>query len=223
MIDVIVLSRDRPDYFANCLASLADQGVDFHGVLVDNGTTDHSAGLAHKAGWDVLDFGRNTSFAEGNNLAIAHTEGERVVLINDDAELHTGCLKSLLGHDEAVVGCLSMTRVGTVNFAGGTLVRGMPWHEGRGTAPEMWYCRACDWVTFSCVCLSRDAVEDVGPLDEGYWYSYEDADWCLRARDKGYRPFVCADAVITHDEFGSRSRADDAANRQRFMSKWASQ
>ncbi len=61
----------------------------------------------------------------------------------------------------------------------------------------------CD-VTFFCVFIRRDVLEDVGLLDETFFPGgFEDDDYCLRLREKGYRIALARDVYIHH--FGSAS------------------
>jgi hypothetical protein len=55
--------------------------------------------------------------------------------------------------------------------------------------------------------VRREALEGVGPLDEGYFLHCEDLDWCMRFRGKGYQILFVPDVRITHDKgYCSRDR-----------------
>jgi hypothetical protein len=55
--------------------------------------------------------------------------------------------------------------------------------------------------------VKREAMEDVGPWDEGYFLHCEDLDWCMRFRKKGWKILFAPDAkVIHHGGACSRSR-----------------
>jgi GT2 family glycosyltransferase len=43
-----------------------------------------------------------------------------------------------------------------------------------------------------------DAFDRVGALDEGYFHSFEDTDWCFRARRAGLEVAVVLGAVARH-------------------------
>lgn len=222
-MDVIVLSKDRPDLFCACLAHLQAQEVDYHGFLVDNGNDGVTGDMARRHGWTVLEPGRNTGFSEGNNLAIREGSSERVLLLNNDAYVQPGSLRALLGHDEGIVAPVVVNPDGTTNYAGGIFTgAGSPRHRGRGTASDAWDCRETEWATFACVLIRRDLLEQVGPMDEGYWYGYEDVDYSLRATDAGWRIAVCGDARVIHYECSTRDGADMAENRDRFFARWGS-
>lgn len=220
-LDVIVLSRDRPDLFAACLDSVERQGVSYHGILIDNGSDGISAGYAHLHGWTVVNLGRNTGFSEGNNIGISKGAAPRVLLLNNDAVLHDDALPALLDHDGGIVSSLNLNVDGTVNHAGGIFTSaGSPRHEGRGDQPEKWACHPAKWATFACALIQRRLLDDVGPMDEGYWYAYEDVDYCLQARRHGWTIEVCADALVTHPELSTRDPRDSNPGRLRFEQKW---
>jgi GT2 family glycosyltransferase len=46
--------------------------------------------------------------------------------------------------------------------------------------------------------LSRAALERVGPFDEDYFFSFEDADWCVRACYAGFGLAVVKGARARH-------------------------
>lgn len=50
----------------------------------------------------------------------------------------------------------------------------------------------------SCMLVKREAVEDVGAWDEGYFLHCEDLDWCMRFHLKGWKVLFVPDAPVTH-------------------------
>ena len=44
-----------------------------------------------------------------------------------------------------------------------------------------------DWISFACVLIRREVVEQIGPMDEGFFMYFEDVDYCLRARSAGWQ------------------------------------
>ncbi len=57
-----------------------------------------------------------------------------------------------------------------------------------------------DYVTGACFMMRRQALEEVGPLDEQFFMYFEETDWCWRAREAGYEVWYCADARVAHLE-----------------------
>jgi GT2 family glycosyltransferase len=72
-----------------------------------------------------------------------------------------------------------------------------------------------DWVSFAAVMIRRETIERVGPLDEGFFMYFEDADYCRRARRAGWRVRFCPDARVVHLRGGSsRVKSLSAARRR---------
>lgn len=53
-------------------------------------------------------------------------------------------------------------------------------------------------ISGACMLVSRQAMTEVGPWDEGYFLHCEDLDWCMRFREKGYRIVFVPEARILH-------------------------
>jgi GT2 family glycosyltransferase len=67
--------------------------------------------------------------------------------------------------------------------------------------------RDVDWVSGACLVAPASRFTTIGQLDEGYFMYWEDADWCRRAHDRGYRVEYEPTLVVTHRQGASaRSR-----------------
>ena len=53
-------------------------------------------------------------------------------------------------------------------------------------------------ISGSCMLVKREALLDVGLLDEGYFLHCEDLDWCMRFREKGWKIIFVPDARVIH-------------------------
>jgi GT2 family glycosyltransferase len=60
-----------------------------------------------------------------------------------------------------------------------------------------------DKVIGASMLISVDALRDVGLLDERYFLYWEDMDYCLRTRAKGYGVAICYDAKVRHARHGT--------------------
>ena len=63
-----------------------------------------------------------------------------------------------------------------------------------------------DWLSGACLLVRRTAWEQVGLLDERFFLFWEDADWCLRFRQAGWRVCYVPSASGTHVIGVSRAR-----------------
>jgi GT2 family glycosyltransferase len=55
-----------------------------------------------------------------------------------------------------------------------------------------------DWVSGACMVIRRKAIKDVGLLDERFFMYWEDADWCRRMWEKGWKVVYFPQAAIYH-------------------------
>jgi len=145
--------------------------------------------------------------------------------VNDDAQLDSRCVESLVQHaqtGETLIGCLIYNSNGTVNHSGVSFTNGWPNHMDRGQNPYVIKgCRVVPAVTFATVMIKRDLWEELGGLDDRYFFGFEDTDFCMRAWEVGEAPMVCESAKVTHDEFGTRGTENDQKNGMLFFTRWS--
>ena len=204
----IVLNWNRPEETAACCRSLAAQT---HGDLrvwvVDNGSTANTAEDLKKAcpRATVVRLEDNLGFAGGVNAGIraaqAAEEFEYAWLVNNDAICEPEALQRMLAVADsdpriAAVGCAMLE-----GGAGGKPHRV---EAGKKLRPPLYIPRVAktpgeiDYVCGASLLMRRDALDDVGLLDEGYFFFFEDADWCFRARAKRWRLGVAEGTPVRH-------------------------
>jgi GT2 family glycosyltransferase len=176
----------------------------------------------------------NRGFAAANNMGLALATGDRFVLLNNDTIVPSGWLTRLIGHlDAPQVGAVGpvTNRIGneaqidTSYSTYGELER-FAREYSHGHAGM---CFEIPMLAMFCFAIRRETHELVGPLDEQYHIGmFEDDDYAVRLRSKGYR-LVCAEDVFVH-HFGGASFGNLLpsvqfhellkANRERFQRKW---
>jgi glycosyltransferase involved in cell wall biosynthesis len=71
--------------------------------------------------------------------------------------------------------------------------------------------------------ITRETLDDLGELDEGYEMAFEDVDYCLRAWERGHRVLYTPAAVLTHDESKTRGTTQgprELRSQARFWARW---
>jgi GT2 family glycosyltransferase len=161
-------------------------------------------------GSERLALPENRGFAGGMNAGVqrAAEQGcDRFLLLNNDAVLEPGCLERLAGALDdaslAAVGPLILRAAdGRVESRGidvdARLGRVRLLGHGSEPPPEAAVTEA-PALSGAVMMISRLAFERVGALDEDYFLSFEDVDWCLRARRAGFRLAVRLDARARHE------------------------
>jgi hypothetical protein len=216
----IVLNWNGLADTAACLESLrhvvVPDGVTWTRLVVDNGSTDGSLAALPERFPEAryLGTGRNLRWAGGNNagLTLAMEEGaDGVLLLNNDTTLEPACLARLLEAVAArpaggVFGPTILSLDGaSVWSAGGDVWPALGWsaHRGlrrpwRGPAPDAPLAEPCGYVTGAALYVTRSCLDAVGLLDTDFYFYGEDADYCLRARAKGFACLYVPRAVLRH-------------------------
>lgn len=76
-----------------------------------------------------------------------------------------------------------------------------------------------DWVSGVCLLARREAINEVGFLDENFFMYSEDVDWCLRMKQKGWKIYFLPESKIIHyiKQSSHKGKFDDLSP-QRFKS-----
>ncbi|MHC4947623.1 MAG: glycosyltransferase family 2 protein [Planctomycetota bacterium] len=215
-LGVVIVNYRQPQRTIECLHSLGPElapRADGRVVVVDNASGDDSADRIgawierHGAAWATLVRSDvNGGFSAGNNLGMAHVDAEHYLLLNNDTLVRPGAVDRLVATLEADPGTgLVGPRLTAVDgtpqvscFRDRTPLTELVWAAGTGpvsrlfprsvvampTADEP---AAPDWLSFACVLVRRAVLDQVGPLDDGYFMYFEDIDFCRRAREAGWR------------------------------------
>ncbi|HLX09105.1 MAG TPA: glycosyltransferase family 2 protein [Thermoanaerobaculia bacterium] len=183
-------------------------------IVVDNGSSDGSVARLRRERprLEVIESGGNLGFAGGNEVGIRHALADAavawVLLLNTDVEVDPGFLEPLLA-------ACADPRVGAAGpkifyfdppdrlwAAGGRLrIRETVTEEfGRGQPDGPRFNRPAEvtYLTTCCLLIPRDALERVGALDPAYFINVDDADWCRRALDAGYRLRYVPESRVWH-------------------------
>lgn len=212
-VSVIIPVWNGQEYLPSCLEALLAQGYpDLEIIAVDNASTDGSADLVAEQYPQVrlIRNWSNLGFAGGCNIGLRAAQGEVLVLLNQDTRVLPGWLQALVEAlhrpEVGIVGCKILYPDGqTIQHAGGWIEwpLGLAHHYGQGERDEgQWDIpREVEYVTGAAMAFRRELLERVGLLDEGFWPGYfEDADFCLQAREAGYEVWYVPDAVLIHAE-----------------------
>lgn len=231
-VSVIVVTWNAREHVDACLSAVfgsGGAGVDLELLVVDNDSSDGTAEHVEATfpGATVLRSGRNGGMAAGNNLGMQHATGRAFLLLNSDAYLHDGALRTMLdrldAEPQAAVAAVAPA-LQNVDGSPQRSVRGFPsvWRY----ATELLYLRklapssrafnafygggidtsqptTIEWATGACLLVPRAAVDAVGLMDEAYFMYGEEVDWLARMRNVGRRVLWEPRAVATHVGGGS--------------------
>jgi GT2 family glycosyltransferase len=237
-LSVILVLHNQAALTLDCLRSLAaGASAELETIIVDNNSTDSTAALLDRLeGVRILRNAENRGYAAAVNQGAAAARGELLLLLNNDAVLLPGTVAAAVGAvDEAAdigaVGGRVVLADGTLQEAGSIVWRdGSCLGYGRGDDPnsgEYRFRREVDYCSGVFLLIRRAAFDAVGGFDESFFPAYfEDVDFCVRLRERGYRILYEPEAELRHWEFASSTDRDRALNLQleaspRFLAKHA--
>lgn len=241
-ISIIVLCYNQLDYTRECVESILNYTAypNYELILVDNHSTDDTAeyltSVAKTSDRIKLVLNQtNRGFAGGNNDGIAVSDGEYVVLLNNDTVITKGWLTGLLKH---FVEDGSVALVGPVTNSIGnegkilvdySNISDMPAFAHKYTTSHMGeeYPHHGILAMF-CLMFSKEYYKKAGPLDEKYGIGmFEDDDYSTAALKMGYRIVMAEDVFIHHYGTVSFKKLENEeylkifnANRKYFEKKW---
>ena len=238
---VVVVTYNALPWIEKSIESVQDEEV----VVVDNGSTDGTVDVVRELFPQARLIEReNLGLASGWNAGLAVATGRYFMLLNADAWLTDGSLARLVefadAHPEAaVVGPKLLNTDGTLQRS----VRGFPtlWRLAteyfflRKLAPgsqllNAFYAggfehdevREVEVVMGACMLVRRDAVEQVGPLDESFFLFSEETDWCYRFKQAGWKVLFFPGAECVHvggASHGGRMFRENVRGHLRFLAK----
>jgi GT2 family glycosyltransferase len=241
-VSAIVPFRDGAAFLRTCTDSVtATTGdVDLQFVLVDNSSVEPETlslldRLDARDDVTVLRDDRSFNWAALNNAAVDAAQGDVLLFLNNDIEArHRGWMGILaaqaLRPDVAAVGARLLYPGGRVQHSGVVIGIGAAGHTLVGLpADQPGYMglavltRDCSAVTGACMASRRTLFEELGGFDEELGIDTNDIDFCLRARQQGYRVLYEPMAELTHYESPSRGKAGSVPDIRRFMLRWDEQ
>jgi GT2 family glycosyltransferase len=202
--------------------------------IVDNGSTDgtfSSLQTLYPDAWLWYNQ-ENVGFARGVNIALKHLLKEKkydyILLLNADVELQGRALENMLAfleqHGEATgVGpALILPDYSYQAGAGGylpslwtaaayffglsrifpRLIKGL-FLEQKAFGKEKEAFKV-DWISGACLLVRSKAFDEAGLLDESFFFSGEDIEWCWRLKKKGMKLFYLPEVKVIHHHGATR-------------------
>jgi len=166
----------------------------------------------------------NVGFAKACNMGISFTdENDDLLFLNPDCVMKPDALDKMLtclrsNPQTAMVGPLLLNNDGTEQ-AGGRRSTPTPWRSfvrifGLSKLSERYPKLFSDFllhqqplpediveveaISGSCMLVRREAIKDIGLLDEGYFMHCEDLDWCMRFRREKWKIMFVPSARVLH-------------------------
>ncbi|HKP89456.1 MAG TPA: glycosyltransferase family 2 protein, partial [Thermoleophilaceae bacterium] len=240
-LSAIVVNYRRPEMTCACLAALREAlavlGEPTEVVVVDNGSGDGSGDAIRAAAPDalVVELPENVGFPTGASEGIRRSRGEWVMLVNNDVIVEPDAVSAMLaaaGDRDDVGSVAAQMRfaddAGTINSAGIGVDRlGIAFDRLLGAPPSASETEPVE-VFGACggaALHRRRMLDDVGGMDESYFFALDDADLSWRAQMRGWRCVYAPGAIVHHHHGATTAHGSDlkyfhvGLNRVRTLAK----
>ncbi len=243
-LSVVIVNWNTRQMVLDCIGSIYQTAGEsrVQVILVDNASEDGSVEAVRQRFPSVVivENRENLGFARGNNVGIALAEGRYVCLVNSDVVILDDCLQILTTYmdahpDVGIIGPKLLWKDRTVQwscrkfpslwntfcpavgltqlFGGVSFLSGE--HMGYFRHDSI---RAVDVLVGAFLMVRREALEQVGSMDESFFMYSEEVDWCRRFRDAGWKIFFHPEARVIHYGGGSSSKAPTRFYREYCLS-----
>ncbi len=238
LVSIVIPTRDRLSLLKACVDSVLEttRYGNYEIVIADNQSVEPET-LAYFHSLDgrrvrVVSFDAPFNYSAINNFAVAKSKGSVICLLNNDITVITPeWLEEMVGHalrpGIGAVGAMLYYPNDTIQHAGVIVgAHGIAAHAysgyGRGHPGHMSRARltqSLTAVTAACLVVTREAFESVQGFDPALQVAFNDVDFCLRLREKGYRNVWTPFAELYHHESASRGYEDSPEKVARFNSE----
>lgn len=164
------------------------------------------------------------------NEALRRATGDYVYLVDSDLILTQGWqagLRATLDSDASVGmagAVLLYPQTGGIQHCGVTFTESLGRHLMLNALPSTLPSEPfpVQLVVFALFAMTRQVLEDTGPLDEDFFNGYEDFDFQMRARTRGHQTLMDPGTVVYHWERsnGIHRASNRKSNLGRFWKRW---
>lgn len=154
--------------------------------------------------------GKNLGFAGGNNLGLKYASGEYILLLNNDTVVDKNFLEPLvrLMETDHKIGIVSpkiyfYDEPNKLQYAGTSAIneittRGKKFGYGSIDSGQFNTIKETGFSNGACMLVRQSLINRVGFLRTEYFLYYEETDFCLRAKENGYKVFFNPESKIYH-------------------------
>jgi GT2 family glycosyltransferase len=223
-VSVIIVSWNTQDILCDCINSIYQQtnNEQFEVIVVDNASSDGSVDMVQSEFRQVkiIKNNENRGFAAANNQGITVAQGRYVLLLNSDTVVLNGVIDKVVAFADSspkagIIGCRVLDKekisqpscflfpsVLNLFLATTYLYKLCPKSKFFGREHMTWWnrddVREVDVVTGCFMLVRREAIEQVGLLDERFFMYAEETDWCYRFKQAGWQIMFTPNAEIIH-------------------------
>jgi len=245
-ISIVIVNWNTGKLLLDCLDSIYKtvKNITMEVWVVDNASTDDSVESVRRLYPDVkiIQNSQNLGFAAANNRAFKQMHGRYALLLNTDTLLTEGAVEGIYefmeDRPDAGMACGQLLNPdeskqnSIANFPGvlsllcnETILRILLPGKFPSKRRTFKHPIEVDSCIGACLLVRKKTMDQVGLLDEKYFFFFEETDWAYRMKQAGWKVYFVPTARIFHFQGQSvghniRSRILFYGSRYIYFRKW---
>jgi GT2 family glycosyltransferase len=238
-VSIIIPNRDEVPTLKKCINSILKKSTysNYEIIIVENNskqekTFKYYEEISNNSKIKVLTWEKEFNYSAINNFGVKEAEGEFILLLNNDIEIISRrWIEEMLMHAQrkqvGFVGAKLYYTDETIQHAGVILgIGSVAGHSHKyfhrdemGNVGRLKITQNLSAVTAACLMARKEVYDEVGGLDETFKVAFNDVDFCMKIRAKGYLCIFTPYAEMYHYESKSRGAEDTPEKIKRFNSE----
>ena len=225
-VSVVIVNYNAGPLIIECVSKALDQAQEV--IVVDNASTDSSVNdlmhcFSRNGRFSMICLEKNSGFAAGSNTGMNAATQPYILFLNPDCILGSDSLRIMVEAIESesgtgMVGGYLINPDGSEQ-GGGRRAMPTPWrafvrafglYHLKKYWPQLFFDFHLDKqplptspieveaISGALMLVRREATDDAGLWDEGYFLHCEDLDWCMRFKQRNWKIVFVPDAPVTH-------------------------
>lgn len=239
LVSILIPNKDHVEDLKRCLDSIREKTTysNWEVIVIENNSVEcqtfaYYDEIINDKRIRVVHWEGKFNYSAINNFGADYVNGEYLLLLNNDTEIITpDWIEQMLmfaqRKDVGAVGCMLYYPDNTVQHAGVILgIGGVAGHAHKyfrrgdyGYMSRLTITQNFSAVTAACIMIRRDVWDEVSGMDEKFEVAFNDVDFCMRIRAKGYLIVWTPYAELYHYESKSRGYEDTPEKQRRFSNE----
>ena len=237
-VSILIPNKDHLGDLKKCINSILEKSTykDYEIIVIENNsikteTFDYYKEIEKDDRIRVVHYEGEFNYSKINNFGESFASGKYILLLNNDTEvISEDWIEELLMYaqrdDVAVVGGKLFYEDDTIQHAGIVIGLGSDRAAGHvhygcdkenvGYMGRLFFAQNMSAVTGACMMVKKSIYDDLGGLDEEFSVAFNDVDFCLKARQKGYLNIFTPYCEMYHYESKSRGFETTKSKKNRF-------
>lgn len=236
LVSIIIPNKDEKSSLKQCIDSILEKTTysNYEIIVVENNSTckeifEYYNEIEKNEKIKVVMWKDEFNYSAINNYGVNNSNGEFIILLNNDTQIITpDWIEVMLGEcqreDVGIVGAKLLYPDNTVQHAGVIIgLGGIAGHamvdiekDEPGYFAKALIQQDLSAVTAACLMVKRKVFDEVGGLEEKLKVAFNDVDFCLKVREKGYLIIFEPNVLLYHYESKSRGAENTLEKISRF-------